>query len=221
MKKQFFSLIRGDSIRVAPDTKVIAKDAFSELLDSAEVLKLVKDDAEIYRRQVVDECEVIKQQAAIAGFAEGYKEWLERIAALEEEFIKIRQELEKILVPVALAASKKIVGREIELSDNTIVDIIAASLRSVSQHKRIVIYVNKEDVEILEKNKPRLKELFESLEILSIRPRQDIAPAGCVIETEGGIINAQLEHQWKTLENALEKILNKRKKSKDEVVKTP
>jgi type III secretion protein L len=46
--------------------------------------------------------------------------------------------------------------------------------------------------------------------VLSLRDRSDIQPGGCIIETEGGIINAQLENQWRVLENALGILLKKK-----------
>jgi type III secretion protein L len=106
-------------------------------------------------------------------------------------------------------AAKKIVGRELELSEDAIVDIVSSSLKAVAQHHKITIYVNKKELAILEANRPRLKNIFESLESLSLRERNDIAPGGCVIETEGGIINAQLDNQWRILEKAFDNLLKK------------
>ena len=62
-------------------------------------------------------------------------------------------------------------------------------------------------MDILEKHKPRLRDMFEHLESLSIRPRDDIEPGGCVIETEIGIINVEMEHRWRVLEKAFEALL--------------
>lgn len=209
---KFFTLIYGDTIHIAPKTKVIPSDQFSILMDASEVLQRIKDEAEKYRLQVALECEELKEHARQEGFEEGFKSWSEHIVKLEEEIAGVRKELEKTIIPVALKASKKIVGREIELSEDTIVDIVANTLKAVSQHKKIVIYVNKKELEILDKHKQRLKDIFEHLESLSIRERDDIDLGGCVIETEGGIINARMENQWRVLEQAFEALMAKRKR---------
>lgn len=210
MNKKFFSLIHGGSVRIPAKTKIIPAAAFSKVLTSHQVLEQAKKDAEDYRLEVALECEKLKEQAQKEGYEEGFKAWAEHIAQLESEVIKVRQDLEKVLVPVALKAARKIVGREIELSEDTIVDIVSNSLKAVAQHKKITIFVNRKDLDPLEHHRPKLKQIFESLEVLSLRERADIAPGGCVIETEGGIINAQLENQWRALENALEVILKKK-----------
>jgi type III secretion protein L len=61
----------------------------------------------------------------------------------------------------------------------------------------------------LEAAKSQIKKVFEHLESLSIQERSDIEPGGCMIETEAGIINAQLENQWRSLEIAFESFMKK------------
>jgi len=208
-KNKFFTMIHGESVHIAPKTKVIPAEAFSTTVIAIEVLERVKKDAEQYRLEVTAECEKLKEQAQREGFEEGFKKWVDTIARLEDEIARVRVDMEKVLVPVALKASKKIVGREIEQSSTAIVDIVSNTLKAVSQHKQITIYVNKKDLDALETNRNKIKQIFESLEVLSIRERADIIPGGCIIETEAGIINAQLDNQWRILENAFERLLKK------------
>jgi len=213
MSKKLFSLIVDDTKKISTKQRIIPSDEVAQLLDAQEVLAKVKSNAENYKLEIAKECEKLKEAAQAAGFAEGYQTWAEHIAKFEEEIIAVRRELEKVLVPVAIKAAKKILGREIELSDDAIVDIVSNSLKSVSQHKKITIYVNKKDLEPLEKSRSRLKELFESLEVLSLRERSDVVRGGCIIETEAGIINAQLDNQWSALERAFASLMkNKEEK---------
>lgn len=207
MGKKFFTLVYGDQVHAAPDKKIIPADVFSALLEASDVLEHIKQDAHKYRQQVATECEVIKEQAFREGYEDGFKEWTEHLVNFEKQVQSMQKEIEKLVIPIALKAAKKIVGREVELSEDVIVDIVAANLKAVAQHKRITIYVNKKELDVLEKNKPRLRELFEHLESLSIRPRDDVAAGGCVIETEIGIINAQMEHRWLALEKAFDALM--------------
>lgn len=206
-KKKLFTLIHGDQLHIAPQTKVIPADEFSTLLDAENVLKQVQKDAELYKKEVVQETEILKEKALWEGYEQGFQEWVGRISALEAEIGNVRKDIEKLIIPVALKAAKKIVSKELELSESAIVEIVAANLKAVSQHKQIVIYVNKKDLEAVEAQRPRLKQMFELLETLSIRERKDIEPGGCIIETEAGIINAQIENRWRILETAFAKMM--------------
>lgn len=200
---KFFSLIdRTKSLHPAPKTRIVPQEAFSALLSADEMLGEVQKDALEYRNKVAKECEEIKEAASKEGFEAGQLKWTELLQGLEEERTRARKELEDSLVPLALAAVKKIVGRELELKPETVVDIVATALKAVTTHKKVTIYVNRGDLEWVEREKPRFKALFENLQILSIAPREDVQPGGCVIETEVGIINAQLPHQLDALEGA-------------------
>lgn len=213
MSKPLFSLIHGKKIRIAPRTKVIPKNDLQQVTDGQELLVEIQKDAELYRKEVAIECEKLKEKAQVDGFEEGFKTWVEFIGKLETEIEKVRKEFEQVLIPLALKAAKKIVGKEIELSKDVIVDIVVNVLKPVATHKKITVYVNRKEFAALEQNKPKLKALFENLETFNLRERADIEPGGCVIETEGGIINAQLENQWRTLEKAFD-LLIKAKESK-------
>lgn len=207
MSKKLFTLIHGDRVLIAPKEKIIPAEEISTLQHAVEVLTHIKEDAEKYRLEVAKESEQIKENAFKEGYESGFKQWAEHLAQFEKDLEKAHKDTEQAIIPIALKAAKKIVGREIELSEETIVDIVASNLKAVSQHKKITIFVNKKELEVLEKNKQRLRELFENLEGFSIRPRDDIEPGGCVIETEIGIINAQMEHRWRVLEKAFEALI--------------
>ncbi len=211
MSKRFFSLIREGSLHIAQKTKVIPGESFSVVLEAKELLDHVKEDAEQYKLKIAADCEKLKENAIKEGFEQGYSEWLDKIADLDEEIKKVRIDTEAVIIPIAMKAAKKIVGRELEISQKTVVDIISNSLKAVATHKRIKLYVNKKELELMEKHKEEIKKIFEHLETLSILSQEDIMPGGCIIETEGGIINAQLENQWLILENAFQKLIAPKK----------
>jgi type III secretion protein L len=210
MSKKFFSLIYEKRLALAPKTKIVPSEAFSELLDGGQILEAIHNDAEEYRLQIAKECEEIKEAAYRKGFEEGFQAFAEQIAKMEEEIVKVHSDMEKMVLPVALKAAKKIVGRELEVSETAIVDIVRNNLKAVAQHKKVTIYVNKADLKSLESHRSDLKALFEHLEALSIREREDIKQGGCVIETEVGIINAQIDNQWAVLERAFQSASKKR-----------
>jgi type III secretion protein L len=167
-------------------------------------VKVVQKDAEVYRKKVAAEAEELKTRGEKEGFQAGFDKWMEMVSYLEKEVIKVREELQKVVMPVAVKAAKKIVAAELQMNPQVTLEIVASTLKTIAQHKRIVIYVGKQDFELVESSKSQLRSIFEELESLSIRERDDIEPGGCVIETEVGIINARLQDRWRTLETALE-----------------
>ena len=206
---KFFSLISGKEVRIAPGVKRIAANELSTMLDASEVLAKVEKEALEFKKETVAEAEKTKQLAFAEGFQQGLESLNHHLFALDKELKELREEIQKRILPLSLSAARKIIGEELKLHPDRIVDIVLNSLKPVTQHKKINIYVNKADLAILEERKSELKKVFEHLQSLSLQERDDIEPGGCMIETEAGVINAQLENQWRALEAAFESYMGK------------
>src|SRR3989338_8916577 len=184
---KFFSLLSKKELRIAPGKKVIPAAEFSTLCEAHEVLQTVQREGEEFRKEVLVEGEKIKEQAFHEGFQEGLISLNKHLLALDKELKELREEIQKKILPLSLKAARKIIGEELRIHPDRIVDIVLTSLKPVTQHRKIVIYVNKEDLEILEKSKEKIRKIFEHLDSLSMQERGDIEPGGCMIETEAGI----------------------------------
>lgn len=207
---KFFSLIYQGEIHPTTEEKVISAKDFSTLMEAAEILTRAKEDAEHFKRQVEKECKMLKEEATESGFLEGLARFNDHLIHFDKQLQLIRMDIQKQILPLALKAAKKIVGEQLSVSPETIVDIVIQAIAPVIQNYRFIIYVNKVDKEILESEKPKIKRLLEQVQVLSIQERNDIAPGGCIIETESGIINASIENQWRALESAFNKYTQQR-----------
>lgn len=204
---RLFSFIKEGEIHPSSDKKVIPLEDFTILMEANELLERAKADAQAYREKTEAECIELREAAQKEGFQEGLEKLNEQIIGLDQEKKRLRHEMNKLILPLALKAAKKVVARELESKPETIVDIVLQALSPVLQNHRITIYVNKMDKEILEAEKTRLKQKLEQVESLLIKERDDVAAGGCIIETESGIINATIESQWRAIESAFDKYL--------------
>ncbi len=209
MKKLFSLLSSSQEIHLAPDTKILPASEFSTLVDAKTILETAKEESSSYKKEVAKEAEKIKDSAFEEGFQEGLHSLNRHIQALDKELKTLRADIQVKILPLALKAARKIIGEELKMHPDRIVDIVLTSLKPVTQHRKVIIYVNRVDLETMELHRPRIKNIFEHLENLSIQERDDIEPGGCMIETEAGIINAQLENQWRALETAFESFRSK------------
>lgn len=202
---RLFSLIFQGDVRTASQKKVIPLEDFSTLMEVSEILEKAREDAENLKKNTIEECKKLKEEAKKEGFDEGLKQLNDQILGLDQEKKRLRHEMNKMILPLALKAAKKIVAVELQTKPETIVDIVLQALTPVLQNHRITIWVNKADKEILETEKARIREKLEQVESLLIKERDDVAPGGCIIETESGIINAAIENQWRALESAFDR----------------
>jgi type III secretion protein L len=202
---KYFSLIYQGQVHPASEEKVIPSEEFSTLVQASEILEKARQDAETHHEKALQKAKELKAKAKQEGFQEGLEKFNDQMLYFERALRTVRLELQKQIIPLALKAAKKIVGAQLELNPETIVEIVLQCLAPVLQNHRFTIYVNKADKEILEANKPKIKNILEQIQVLTIQERSDIAPGGCIIETESGIINATLDNQWRALEAAFEK----------------
>ena len=205
---KYFSLFDDETIGAAPKKKIIPAEEFSTLEEAIEIVKRVKKEEVIYRKKIEDECELLKKQAYEDGYQKGLEKFNEALAKIDAEIKRLHEDFQKKLLPIALKAAKKILGEELQLHPERITDIVIQALKPVTQHHHIKIYVHPKDLAILEKDKEKIKKIISHIESFSIQERNDIEPGGCIIETEAGIINAQLENQWRAMEAAFKSLMN-------------
>jgi type III secretion protein L len=196
------TLLEGGKVAPPLGKKILKKELTTTLLEGKNLITKIKEEGERYKIEATKQIETEREKALHEGFQEGYQKWLEHINKLEEEIQKVRSDMEKQIVPVALKAAQKVVSKEFEIHPDIIVDIVKNHLKAVAQHKKITIYVSKEDYDLLDKARDSLKEKLEHLEVFSVRFREDVKRGGVIIETEAGIINATIDNQWARIEKA-------------------
>lgn len=202
---KLFSLIFKGNLHLASKKKVIPAKEFSTLVSAEEVLTQANEDCENYKKETEKLRKEALELAKEEGKEEGLLKYNEAIIKLDQDFKKLRHDTMQMVLPIALKAAKKIVGKELEQFPETIVDIVLKTIAPFTQNQRVTIYVSKGEKERLEASRPRLKEVLEQVQVLSIAERADVAPGGCIIETETGIVNASIDNQWRALEAAFEK----------------
>ncbi|MBN2479651.1 MAG: HrpE/YscL family type III secretion apparatus protein [Parachlamydiales bacterium] len=205
---KFFSFLK-EEIHPSPGDKVIKKEDFSKIIEIENLLEKANEDIIAQKEKTLEECENLKKEAEKKGFDEGLEKLNEKIIKLDEAIEKLNQEYESKILPIALKAAKKIVSEELKLHPERIKQVILQALRPVIEHHMIKIFVNRNDFLMIENEKEKIKEVLKQVKTFSLEPRDDIEPGGCIIETEAGIINAQLENQFRAIEAAFEKFMKK------------
>lgn len=202
---KFFSLIYQGEVHPSDDKKVIEAKDYSNLYKATEILRKAKEDVKKYQEDAEEKAKELHEKAKEDGFNEGLVRFNEHILKLDSELKNMRQEMQKKVLTIALQAAKKIVGQQLDLHPDTIVDIVIQVLKPFTQSHFVTIYVSKDDKQILDKSKKKIKDILDRVETLSIQTRDGLSPGSCIIETEKGIINAEIENQWTALNKAFAK----------------
>ncbi|MBF8275610.1 MAG: flagellar assembly protein [Candidatus Brocadiaceae bacterium] len=121
-----------------------------------------------------------------------------RQMAAEKE--KIWRESELEILKLALAIAKKTVGYEIsENSVNIMKQAVTEALTYVGEKKLVAVRVSPEDLKKMN-TLEGMKIVGEGIKVLEDR---NVAPGGCVVETDFGNVESHVESRWEEIRKAL------------------
>jgi type III secretion protein L len=170
--------------------------------EARRIIAAAEADAALIREGAESFARGSRETAYREGCESALGEWNALLLEAREHRDQALAEVERDLLRLAVKIAEKILGREIKSDREAIVDIVANALRQARRAEMITMRVNPADLPIIEEHRQRLdragREHF--LDIIS-DPR--VGAGGCVIESESGAIDAQLETQLRVLERAL------------------
>ncbi len=138
-------------------------------------------------------------RAAIEAFVEELGVRAERLNAAFREWCV---ELEGPLAELGAVIAARIVAHELETRPDTVLDIAKQALAEVTHAKEARIRVNPFDSEVLNAHKTSLLAASGGLRKVEIVDDRTIQ-GGCVVETEGGSIDARVESMLEQARHAL------------------
>jgi flagellar biosynthesis/type III secretory pathway protein FliH len=115
----------------------------------------------------------------------------------------MEEEIEPSYVNLVRECVEKIIGQELKMNPEAIVGVVRNALIDARQQREIIVRVNPADVEALNKNKNKLLEILARANAVEVREDASITRGGCMVMTELGAIDAQLERQLEALATAL------------------
>jgi len=168
--------------------------------------------------------ELEKQQAREEGLAQGLEKGKQAVTAELESVIqklrraymdieKYRQQLylkaETESVELALAVARRIIGQEISLDRQIVLNVVKGALDKVINHEKVKIRINPQDLEAVQTALFEFLPHVEKLENVHFEADAAITTGGCVVETNFGTVDARIESQLDQIDSAFAAELEK------------
>lgn len=185
------------------ERKVIKKDVHSAKEEGKQILDRAEDEARAIVEKAESEADSIRGRARAEGYEEGIAKLNELALQFQESRRLMFEESRDEILRLAVKIAGKILGRELESNDNAFTDLVMRAMRGIQGESRVQVRVNPSDMKKIQKDRKRLvEEVGQGREIELVEDAK-VSEGGCVIETDLGIIDAQLETQLRVLEKAL------------------
>jgi flagellar assembly protein FliH len=113
------------------------------------------------------------------------------------------EETERELAPLAIKMAERILKEQLSLDRSAVHGIVRAALSEVTHASKARIRVNPLDLETLREHKDELFACAQSLRNFEIVADPTIL-GGCIVDTDGGIIDASIDGGLEAFESALD-----------------
>lgn len=185
------------------------------------LLEEARQEAAYLRKKAQEEAEALRRQGweegYRAGWEEGYRKGIEEAQteaeAIRREGEKIREEAKLVLkearevyketieiaeeriLELAMEIAEEIVGRQLELSRDIILDIARRAIQRVAEGQFYTIYASPDEVAFLRQYREELLKEVPPNARLQIIADPAVKPGGCRVETENGFVDATVDTQ--------------------------
>jgi flagellar biosynthesis/type III secretory pathway protein FliH len=144
------------------------------------------------------------ERAQRSGYEKGFEEGLlheraERIAAIDillrEAKRKKEQavhDLEARVIELAVGIAERIIGRRISVEPEIVADIIREAMSHIIGGETVILKVSEEDLDLVNAQYEKLLVLSGSAHEFRVEADRRLRRGDCLVETEGGLIDAVL-----------------------------
>ena len=186
-----------------PRAGVMNAEVFDARQSAQGIIEEAHREKERIHAEALREREEVLAKAREQGRQEGLAQATEVLLRAKLQAGEMLASQEKDVIALACRISEKIIGRDIERQPELLIDMCATAIEQLRSAKAMVLRVHPKTAQVLRARKPELMELIGRAVDLAIREDPDVAPVGCIVQTEFGTVDAQLPTQFEMLQNVL------------------
>ena len=224
-EKQEIEKIKLESQKILKETEQMVIELLQKARDEArDIITNAREEAEVIKMQAGEEAVAIRQKAHKEAYEEGLRQAHQEIegdrqaaiqqsqALLEEarqSKLKLFRSYEADMVRLVMAMVKKVIAGELKTNPDIIINILQEAIDFLDRPENITVYVNPQEVEnILEvMDKGYLTDIGSNNINMDIKADERISRGGCLLESDAGSVDAQLETRIASVNNAIQEVV--------------
>ncbi|TDP77556.1 FliH/SctL family protein [Bradymonas sediminis] len=185
-----------------PGVRVIRRRVIEDLEQIDIAVNTARIQAEVIVKEAQQTASDIREAAHLEGRSEGLKEVLVELARARKVYANALDTAEKDMVELAFRLAARIIGDSVEREPERVAAMVAGVLQRARGKRDIIVMVSPEDLASLSAAGPALARSVDGVNI-HFETDSSLTRGGCVIQTESGRIDGQIETQLDALQKAL------------------
>lgn len=202
-------MIETSNASLASDKKIISPEDLDSIKKGKKIIedakakaKIIKEAAKEIYLQIEQKMEESKQQGFEQGRQEGLASVTELLTKIQNQNQDMLDNIEKEAISLVYEIAQKVIGEELKSSDKALLGMIRHALQS-SMGNELTLFVHPKDYERIKAKETQLMSVLQAVQTMYIKSSENVKESGCVIESELGTIDAQLEYQLEAIRKAL------------------
>lgn len=179
----------------------------AEVFEARQGAQAILEEAHREKERILQEAQREREEMIARAREQGRQEGLAQVTELmvraKMHAGELLSQQERDVVALACKMAEKIIGRDVERDPSLLADICAKAIEELRNARAVVLRVNPKSAAVLRARKAELMELIGRAVDVAIREDADVAPVGCIVQTEFGTVDAQLPTQFEMLQNVL------------------
>lgn len=190
----------GDVIKAG---ELSAVDKREEILSRAVTqATAIRDKA----RRLYAKVEDVIRNAHAKGYESGREEGLasvtQTVLTLKSEHARILEGLEKEAVNLVYEIARKIIGEAFRTDDDALTGMVRQALNA-SMGEHLTVFLSPSDYQRIREQKSQLLSAVAGVKSFTLKPMESVKAGSCVIESDMGTVEADLEKQLAAIARAL------------------
>jgi type III secretion protein L len=187
----------------AAKPRLLKRDSYALVLEAHNIIEAARERAEALLREAEEQRQALLAQGREDGYREGLAQWNSAVAEASRRAAELGRDWEQDILKLSVAIARKIIGAELASRPETISSIVQEALKTLQRARRFTIQVNEADVEPVRARLDRLRQIVGSNREIDVVGSLDVAPGGCTVESDLGVIDARLDTQLRCMEDIL------------------
>ncbi|MDK1482055.1 FliH/SctL family protein, partial [Sinorhizobium sp. 6-117] len=181
--------------------RILPAASAQAMVDAEQLLDRARREADALTAAARESATTIETAAKEAGLKAAQAEIQDRLAAIALGSLRIMEQNEQRIVDMALHIARRII--DTVAPEKAAVDIALQSLRFVGESSVVRLRVTPSLVETVRKRLDELLPAMTSRSIVEVVPDPCVNDAGCILETDAGLVDATIEAQLALIESGL------------------
>jgi type III secretion protein L len=195
-----FLKIDQSNISLAPDKKVIKAKDYATYVDSKEILKASEERARQQEEQATTALSGMIKEALMKANQKAQTEKVEQMIATVAGSLNHLAKLEQDIAQLVIQSVRKIITDY--SNEEQVYHTVRNGLKAIGQSQRVTVRVSPQITEDIQQ---RLMDITHKTDFIDIVPDHKLNVTDCILESDIGIVNASIEHQLDSLEQAIMK----------------